>query len=201
MVTQDPSRASHLAAPSIVRTAKFVTALAFAPIIVSTEFIDACLNRGELVDAEKYLLKDKAGEKKYGVTLTLSRERAQKNKTQLLAGRTIFCVRDIHGGLDTFRGIAAANGAQCNLYEGRPHNMVGSRRSGSEVGEIDDEAQKDAILISSQSDQSIKLWRKFQQMAEGSRKTPRIVKADWLLETAIAQTVLSFDKFEIEGSS
>ena len=195
-MTQDPSRASHLAAPGLVRTPKFVTAIAYAPLIISTTFIDACLRDDELHDAEKFLLKDKASEKKYNVTLAQSRERAHQNKNQLLAGRTIFCMRDIHGGFETFRSIAIANGGQCNAYEGRPHNMVGSRRCGSE-DELEDEVQKDAILISGQTESSVKLWRKFQQMAEGRRKVPRIVKPDWLLETAIAQKVLPMEKYEI----
>ena len=198
-MTQDPTRATHLAAPGLVRTPKFVTALAYAPVIISTSLIDACLKDERLHDTDKFLLKDRANEKKYGVTLEQSRERAVENKNHLLAGRTIFCVRDIHGGFDTFKSIIAANGGQCNSYEGRPHNLVGSRRYGSEEGDTEDDVQKDAILISGQTDQNLKLWRRFQQMAEGSRKVPRIVKADWLLETAIAQKVLPFDKHELRG--
>ena len=178
-----------------------MTALAYAPTILSTTFIDACLKAEELLDPKDFLLKDKVGEKKYGVTLTQSQERAEENKNKLLAGRTIYCVKDVNGGWDVYRSIAAANGGQCNLYEGRPHNMVGSRRGDSEVDEVEAEAQKDAVLISSVSDHSMKLWRKFRQMAEGSRKIPWIVKSDWLLETAITQKVLPYDKYEIHVSS
>jgi len=200
IVTQDPSRATHLAAPGILRTHKFVSALAYAPAIISTEFIDACLESHDLPDPDKFALKDKPNEKKLGFTLKQSRERAKENRNQLLVGRTVYCMENILGGYETYKSIVEANGGECNSYRGRPTTMVPSQRADSETSTADDESQKEVILISSPGQENSKLWTKFKAMVEGSRKLPRIVRSDWLLETAMHQKILPFGQYEISDA-
>lgn len=194
MVTQDPSRATHMAAPTILRTHKFIAALAHAPAILSIKYVDDSLTSDELLDPQKYLLKDTVNEKKFGFTLKQSSERAKKNRNQLLAGRSIYCVEDIHGGFDIMKSIAEVNGGTCQTYRGRPTSLIPSHRADTDADPGDDEA----ILISGTSKDDQRLWPRFQQMAEGARKVPRIVRADWLLETAMSQEILPLSNYELD---
>ncbi|KAI1953768.1 regulator of Ty1 Transposition [Ophidiomyces ophidiicola] len=184
MVVQDASKCTHLAAPSILRTHKFVNALAYAPKILNCEFVTDCLKQEKLLDPAKYLLRDKKSEKKFNICLEKARNRAEKNKNTLLQGRTIFCVETIHGGFDVFKSIIETNGGQCALYRGRPL-MISNRRSGNE--DEGDNSKDEVYLISGTDKAHQKLWPKFRTMAENAKKTPRIMRSDWLLELAMAQ--------------
>jgi Regulator of Ty1 transposition protein 107 BRCT domain/twin BRCT domain len=197
IVTLDPARASHLAAPKILRTHKFVTALAYAPVVLSTDYIDACLERAECLVPEKFLLKDPDNEKKLGVSLTLSHSRAIENRKQLLRGRTIYCVENIHGDFEVFKSIIEANGGQCLQYRGRPTNLIPSTRAGSETSGTEDSVQNEVYLLSGAGPQHKKYWSKFRAMAEHSRKSPRIVTAEWLLETAMCQSIQAIANYEL----
>lgn len=196
-MTQEPSRATHLAAPAILRTHKFIAALAYAPVIISTKFIDACLDGDELPDPDEYALRDKATEKRFGIVLSQSHGRAKDNCNELLRGRTIFCMENLHGGFEAFKSIIEANGGQCNSYKGRPGTRVPSGRADSEMSMSDDEGQNEVYLLSAPDPENAKVWAKFRAMAEGSRKTPRIVRTDWLLESAMHQKILPVAKYEM----
>lgn len=196
VVTTDPSRATHLAVPSIVRTAKFVCALAYAPMIISSDFIDACLEQEELPDPRKFVLKDAASEKRYGVSLATSLRRARENQQRLLRGHHIFCVERIHGGLETYQAIVEANGGQCTPYRGR-HTTIPSTRAGSDAAGVHD-APEEVYLISGDSAEDKKVWSRFVRMAEGNRRTPRIVQPDWLLDTAMCQAIQPVAKYELK---
>lgn len=197
IVTLEPARASYLAAPSILRTHKFVAALAYAPIVISTDYIDACLERQKYLDPEKFLLKDQVNEKKLGVSLAMSHNRATENRRNLLRGRMIYCVENIHGGFETFKSIAEANGGQCLQYRGRPINMTPSTRAGSESSTTDEDVQHEVYLLSGPaSENNRRLWSKFRELAEHSRKSARIVTAEWLIETAMCQTIKPVVNYE-----
>lgn len=177
---------------------KFVTALAYAPLVISTDFIDACLQANEFLDPEDFLLEDEENEKKLGFSLHLSRERAKSNGNQLLKGRCIYCMENIRGGFETFKTIVEANGGRCMLWRGRKGTTVPSGRADSEGG-VDTDANNEVYLLSGEEDrnQQKSLWNRFKDMAEGSRKIPRIVAADWLLESAMSQQVLPIKQYEL----
>jgi hypothetical protein len=61
----------------------------------------------------------------------------------------------------------------------------------------DDEGQNEVYLLSAPDAGNARLWAKFRAMAEGSRKIPRIVRTDWLLESAMHQKVLAAGKYQI----
>lgn len=196
LITTDPSKATHLAAPNIVRTQKFVTALAYAPLVISTDFIDACLEEDELLEPEKYRLRDKENEKKFQFSLENSRKLALKNANQLLQGRCIYCLENVTGGFDTFKAIVEANGGLCMLWKNRKGTTVPSGRAESETS-TDTDTNNDVYLLSEDSKQNQGLWMRFREMVEGSRKVPRIVKTDWLLETAMSQRLLPTKLYEM----
>ncbi|KDB24439.1 hypothetical protein H109_03728 [Trichophyton interdigitale MR816] len=194
LVIPDPSRCTHLAAPSIKRTQKFLNALAHAPVIINSNFITDCLEKKELLDPNDYILKDKASEKKYNFTLEKARQRAKKNEQKLLSGHTIYCTDKINGGIEAFQAIIEANGGQCVPYRGRPGTMISSRRlaaDGADQSEADD-----VYLISGTDKSSVKLWDKFRTMARNAKRVPRVVSSDWLLDIALSQEWRSGDSYE-----
>ncbi|RMZ83823.1 hypothetical protein DV737_g1435, partial [Chaetothyriales sp. CBS 132003] len=198
-VTVDPSRATHLAAPHIVRTLKFVAAMAYAPVVVSTAFIDACLEQDELVDAADFVLQDRENEKKLGFCLQQSRKRARENGNGLLRNRAIYCAENVAGGVATYESIIKANGGQCMTWRNRKGTMVPSRRADSEAESEDGGGGNEVYLLSADEAGSEKLWDRFRQMVEHSRKTPRIVSTDWLIESALSQKILPADGYAVGG--
>jgi hypothetical protein len=201
MVVQDARRCTHLAAPSMIRTTKFVNALAYAPVIVSTEFITSCLQKGELLDPADFPLKDKEAEKKYNFDLSCVTANAKKNKNKMLRGYRIYCVEDIRGGFDAFKSIVETNGGECMLFRGRLAIVNQSRReeSDDEESEVEDEnpARKEVFLLSSAGTKHSRIWPRFRQLALDIKKTPRIVHVDWLLDMAMSQETRSANKYEL----
>ena len=191
---------THVASPNLLRTQKFLCALAYAPVVISTDFVDDCISTNERLEAEDYALIDVEGEKRLGMNLAQTLTRAKANKRRLLHGYNIYCTETIHGGFETYKSIIDANGGKCLLYRGRAASNTSSRitiADGATEG-----AQADApeylYLLSGQSPEEARLWPKFRQMAEGLGKTPRIAKTDWMLDLSLSQKVRWLDSYEIK---
>ena len=197
-VVQDSAVCTHVAAPNLLRTQKFLCALAYAPIVISTDFVDDCISTNERLEAEDYALNDVEGEKRLGINLAQTLIRAKANKRRLLHGYNIYCTETIHGGFDTYKSIIDANGGKCLLYRGRAASNISSRTT---VGDGATEgAQSDTpeclYLLSGQSPEDARLWPKFRQMAEDMGKTPRIAKTDWMLDLSLSQNIRWLDRYE-----
>jgi hypothetical protein len=173
--------------------------MAYAPKIITTDFIDRCLEDEALLDPDDFLLQDKENEKRFHISLARSQKRAKENGNKLFQGRTIYCMEHIHGGFETFKSIVEANGGRCHLFRGRPGTIVPSRRGDGDTEMLNDEGQEEAFLISGPEKDQARLWAKFSQMAEESRMTPRIVRSDWLLESAMAQQILPVGNHALRG--
>ncbi|KAL2755645.1 hypothetical protein ACRALDRAFT_2103589 [Sodiomyces alcalophilus JCM 7366] len=179
----------YLAAPYIVRTVKFLRTLAKGVTIIKSDFIDEALETGQMPDPQRFILKDKENEKKFGIQLETAIARARANRGRLLAGIPIYCTSNIRNGPESFQPIAVANGAQFLTY---------SARSGVTIrpttAEEDGDAPPDPVyLLTSNSEEERKLWPRFRAMAEKGHMEPRIVSADWLLDVTMRQQV-SFDE-------
>ncbi|PWY80635.1 DNA repair protein [Aspergillus heteromorphus CBS 117.55] len=196
LVVQDARRCSHLAAPSILRTPKFVNAIAYGPAIVSVDFITQCLKKDELLDPADFPLKDEASEKKYGFSLEEAKMNAKQNKNKLLRGYQIYCVETIRGGFDAFKSIVDANGGECSLFRGRV-SYRSQREESDESSGDDDHSRKEVYLLSSNVPEQVKLWGRFRQMVQSTDKTPRIVRVDWLLDIAMSQTIHAAEAYEL----
>lgn len=201
MVVQDARRCTHMAAPSILRTTKFVNALAYAPMIISTDFVTSCLKKDELLDPADYPLVDQAAEAKFRFSLAKATSKAKKNKNKLLQGFRIYCVDDIRGGFDAFKSIVDANGGDCFLFRGRLALANHSRREESEDEDSEmenDEPNRDeAFLLSSAEPKHARLWPRFRQVALDIKRTPRIVRVDWLLDMAMSQELRPAEEYEL----
>ncbi|KAL4787243.1 BRCT domain-containing protein [Aspergillus varians] len=197
MVVQDARKCSHLAAPSVLRTPKFVNALAYGPMIVQVDFITQCLKKNELLDPDDFLLNDKEAEARFGFSLELSKSNAKTNKNKLLRGYHIYCMETIRGGFDAFKLIADANGGECNPFRGRVSYQAPREESDDESDDEDQSSRKEIYLLSSVAAEHQKLWPRFRQLVHNMGKTPRIVRVDWLLDMAMSQELRAAEGYEL----
>lgn len=197
LVVQDARKCSHLAAPSILRTPKFVNALAYAPVIINIEYITQCLKKNELLDPRDFELVDKAAEERFSFSLKEAAIKAKQNKNKLLQGYNIYCVESIRGGFDAFKSIVDANGGNCLLFRGRVSHKVQQPDSDDESSD-EEPSEREVYLLSSVAPEHQKLWPRFRQMVEEIGKTPRIVRVDWLLDIAMSQELHVADTYELD---
>lgn len=183
----EPDKCTHLAAPTLVRTEKFCVSIARAPVIVSTSWVEACLDAQDIVDTEPYLLEDKEGEKRFNVNLKTSLERAKQNNGKLLEGQAVYCAPGVHGGFEVCKRITEANGGVCILLSARvtkkPANAPHS---------------ENMVLLSGDGAGDTVLWGTFKKMAHAQGSKAMIYRSNWLLNLAMQQKVEWGDKFKVE---
>jgi hypothetical protein len=178
----------------MVRTKKFLCALAMGPTIISTDFIEACvsLKKGDAPDIDSYVLKDTANEKKFGLKLKDVVHRAKANKRSLLRHVPVYCTKDIPNGPETYKEIVEANGGHFAVYNGKP--VI------KKVDPAEDEMGGEPVyLVSGDKPSERRLWSSFVEMAEAGNMEPRIVTTEWLLDVAMAQQLKWDDKYLIES--
>lgn len=202
LVVQDPSNCTHLAAPSMIRTQKFVTALAYAPVVVSSEFLDYCVEKGEVPPAEKYHLQDPETEGRLGIKLKDSLANAKRNERRLLSGISVYCTPNVHGGVETYKAIVEANGGNCMPFRARHGALTSKNTAAANNGvEEKDHGSQYVYLLSGDTREDTKLWPKFRHMAQENGLVARIVKTEWILDVAMSQELRWQDDYEFEGSS
>lgn len=197
MVVQDARKCSHLAAPSILRTPKFVNALAYSPVIVNTDFLTQCLKKNELLDPKDFALVDEAAEERFSFSLGEAAAKAKQNKNKLLQGHNIYCIETIRGGFDAFKSIVDANGGNYLLFRGRLSHKVQPQDSSDDGSDDEDPSETEVYLLSSVIPEHQKLWPRFRQIVQEIGKTPRIVRVDWLLDMAMSQELHAADDYEL----
>jgi len=180
---QDPLNCTHLAAPTMVRTQKFLCALATGPTIVSSDFVDTCLDDGVMPPVENFLLKDKDNEKRFNLRLKDVVVKAKANRRQLLSGIPIYCTVEIMNGPETYKSIVEANGGIFRTYRARGGSTIRPTNP-----ESDEDGEPEPVyLITGPKPEERRLWPKFEQMAKAGNMEPRIVHAEWLLDVAMSQ--------------
>lgn len=137
-MTTRPSECTHLLAPQLVRTEKFLCALVVAPFILTEKWaiqsaavkkllrefffffsssffllIDFFFFDGFTLIAEKgFALHDVSGENKYGVDLTQSLRRAKGLGGKLLAGQTFYVTPKVPVDTKLLKNVVTACGGQ-----------------------------------------------------------------------------------------
>lgn len=196
----------------MIRTQKFVTALAYAPVVVSSEFLDYCVEKGEVPPAEKFYLRDPETEGRLGIKLEDSLINAKRNQRHLLRGITVYCTPNVYGGAETYKAIVEANGGICMPFRARHgaisssntnHNNTSTANDDDEDGgeKKDDQGSRYVYLLSGDTREDTRLWPKFRQMAQEKGLVPRIVKTEWILDVAMSQELRWQDDYEFEGSA
>jgi hypothetical protein len=187
-VVQDGQPCDYLIAPQLVRTVKFLRNLSKGAIVLSSEWIEQCIDSKQVPDPDEYILKDKENEKRFGLKLETSIQRAQENRGQLLSGIPVYCTAGIKNGTESYQAIAEANGAIFMVYGPRSGSTI--RPTNPEDDELGPEP---VYLLSTSTPEEKKLWKKFEDMARRGNMEPRVVASDWLLDVVMKQEV-SFDE-------
>ncbi|KAF1820958.1 uncharacterized protein K489DRAFT_382001 [Dissoconium aciculare CBS 342.82] len=198
-LTTKPNAVDVLVAPRLLRTRKFVSALACAPMVVDLKYLETALTKSKLIE-KPALLHDREGEERMGFRLVDALQRARENQGKLLRGWSIFVTKDVNGGFETFKEIITVNGGAAFLYQGRTGMQLPKRRlrddpqSGEESQNQGGADEFDYVyLVSGNSENDQKLWRNFRNVAHRQEVEARIVTTDWLLNAAMSQQI-TFDE-------
>ena len=173
--------------------------MAYAPMVLSTDFLDDCLEQRKLVRPEDYILRDPEGEKRHSLKLKDVSKRAKANKGRLLRGQAVYCTEHVYGGFDTYKSIIQANGGRGLLYRARAGSITSAKAGYLDSTDDDDEPEEPehVYLISGGKAEEQKLWPKFSQMVESIWKVPRIVRTDWMLDLALSQEIRWDESYEV----
>ncbi|KAG8423769.1 regulator of Ty1 Transposition [Metarhizium acridum] len=194
LIVQEGQACDYLVAPQVVRTVKFLCALARGAAVLSSDFIDKVLETGGVPNADDFILQDQEAERKYDFKIERSMARAKANRGKLLQGIPIYCTEGVRKGPDGYKSIAEANGAIFKLYRARSGTTIKPT-----TAEEDGFAKPEPVyLLSGNSADEKQMWVRFRNMAEKGNMEPRIVDPDWLLDVAMAQQVRFDEKFSIE---
>ncbi|KAM3415268.1 hypothetical protein BST61_g8798 [Cercospora zeina] len=204
LLTQDPKEVDILVAPKILRTKKFVCAIAGSPLVVHTSFLDAALDKKKLIENPP-MLKDRDGEERLGFKLAESLDRAKQNQHKLFAGWSIYVTKDIKGGFDTYKDIITLNGGVALMWQGRTGTSLVRRRPQPDAAagaESQNQGHDDEFgcvyLVSGESAGEAKLWPTFRKEAEKQDLEARIVTSDWVLNAALSQEIVNRDKYRLD---
>ncbi|THY24010.1 hypothetical protein D6D01_05760 [Aureobasidium pullulans] len=205
-LTSEPAECTLLCAPRILRTKKFIAALANSPSVVDIGFLDEALSTNTLPDVDEHLLSDDEAEERLGFRMDAALERGEVNANRLLHGWTIFVTEKVSGKFDTYKEIISINGGTALLYKGRTNVITGPRIPASEDPEAGPETENNGkeeeldkvYLISGTANEEVKLWEKFRQEARKKGCYGRVVKTDWLINLAMSQKVEWDEKWELK---
>ena len=207
LLTVDPKDVDILVAPKILRTRKFVRALACAPLVVDTTYLDTALKQNKLLE-DPPLLRDREAEERWNFSLSEALDRAEVNQRKLLRGWTIFVTKDVKGGFDTYKDIITLNGGVAMMYAGRTGVSIPKPRlrndpeAGSESQNQGGDDEFDyTYLVSNESEAEVKLWTPFRDLARKQGFEARIVHTDWLLHAAMSQEVEWDEKWALDEAS
>ncbi len=193
LVTMDPKDVQILVAPQIKRTKKFVAALACAPLVVNTSYLDHALGENDLMD-DPEPLQDLENEERFGFKLSEALERAKINNRHLFRGWTIYVTRDVPGGYETYKEIVELNGGTAVVYAGRKGlDIIKRVRNDDPEPEAQhqgpDEDSDCVYLVSGTKQVEHHLCQLFRELAKSQGVRARVVSHDWLLNTAMSQMV------------
>lgn len=192
-IVSDAAMATHVAVPKVVRSAKFLTALAQGLEMISTTYIDHCLKEQEFLDPGDYQLSD-VGEYRDQITSIADILRnAKVNKQKLLKGYVLYGTDKVTGGFETMKSVVEANGGTLTPYRGRTVKIPGP-----EANSQSDDPHVFAYLITNESAEERRLWPKFLKAAEESQRTGRVLRSEWLYRTALQQEIQPVKPHEVD---
>jgi len=113
-MTSKPAECTHLIAPHVVRTEKFLCALAVSSFILSEKWAVDSAAAKDLLPEEVYFLQDPENEKKYNFKLMDAIHRAQQNRAGggVFASKTFYVTPKVSIDMKLLKNIVAAGGGQ-----------------------------------------------------------------------------------------
>lgn len=134
-ITTKPSECTHLIAPHLVRTEKFLCALAVAPYILSENWALESAAAKKILRApllvssehhtdhvlffpaeESYLLRDKANERRFNFKLGDALTRAKELNGKLFAGQTFYVTPKVPVETKLLKNVVTACGGQVRRF-------------------------------------------------------------------------------------
>ncbi|KAF7289269.1 hypothetical protein MIND_01388500 [Mycena indigotica] len=113
-VTNKTAECTHLVTTGVVRTEKFLCALAVAPVIVNEAWATESAAANEILDVSDYLIRDEEGERRYEFRLEEALNRARVLRGTLFKDHIFFMTPGSFNNLDLIRSVIQANGGQFN---------------------------------------------------------------------------------------
>ncbi|KAK0212813.1 hypothetical protein DFS33DRAFT_1284670 [Desarmillaria ectypa] len=111
-LTTRPSECTHLLAPHVVRTEKFLCALAVSPWILSPEWAIESVVSNKLLPEDDYLLQDQTNERKYDFQLSHAVAKARTLKGQLFAKMVFYVTAKVSVDHKLLKNVVTAFGGQ-----------------------------------------------------------------------------------------
>ncbi|KAG6888376.1 hypothetical protein C0995_008814 [Termitomyces sp. Mi166 len=111
-ITVKPSECTHLLVPHLVRTEKFLCALASAPFILTEKWAIESAAAKKLLDERNYLLRDKANEEKFDFVLAEALSRAKELRGTLFSKMVFYITPKVPVDIRLLRNVVTACGGQ-----------------------------------------------------------------------------------------
>ncbi|ANB16031.1 Rtt107p [Sugiyamaella lignohabitans] len=168
----DPLKADYIISPRVVRTEKFLSALATAKAVLKPDYLSACISTKSLLwpIPTKYIL----GNKDLQAALVRSAKLREKNKG-LFEGYSFNVTPDINGGVDTFNRVVMAHGASSSRVI-----------SSSKIRNFNQSVNDRAILITAEKNE--KIAKGFKEMV-GSDVKPYVFTSDWVYQSILNMSI------------
>ncbi|KAG2065402.1 hypothetical protein BDR04DRAFT_1145402 [Suillus decipiens] len=143
-MTTKPNDCTHLIAKGIVRTEKFLCAIASSPFVLTEGWVNSSVRSGKLLPETDFLISDPESERKWNFKLSTSLERAKREDRGdgLLKGMTFYVTPKVEIDLKLLKAVIASAGGQVQTSKPTARIL---------------KANKSRHVISCPADQSI--WR------------------------------------------
>lgn len=182
---------THLAAPHILRTEKFLCALAYAPTVVSLKWVYDSLEKDTVLgmslltrltaDPKLYPLRDRENEKKYEFSLDESVSRARDNHGQLFKNYQVYISNSLSVHSALLR-IVETNGGEARVVSS---TIKGRAR----IMRTDYVRPVDQILICDPTAEDQGLRNKFQEEVRAGNLIAGIYTPEWILRSVLRQKI------------
>ena len=176
------SEVDVLVSHKILKTPKFLGAIAGGAVAVGPDWLDKMLEKETVVDAAPWALKDNEMEAEYKFDLQQSLVRARSNLQHggLLRGMRIYHTEHIQNAA-TWQKIVSLNSGTCLPYKGRESRLPETRA----IDNREPSEEQALYLITVPTDR--KVWGKFRTMATKHGYRPIVVTHEWLLRVCMTQ--------------
>ncbi|EPY51088.1 BRCT domain-containing protein Brc1 [Schizosaccharomyces cryophilus OY26] len=186
-IISNPSKCTHLVAPRILRTAKFLCAIPKGPQVVTMEWLqDSIKHRHPSLESE-YLLKDEEKEKEIGCSLQESLQRAREKGPTLLKDYVIYLTSKTVApeNVSAVMNIVKSNAGACSTINSFNKRLIKHLENGN------------IIIITCQEDRHI--WENIRSSIESYPNT-FLQNYDWLMRTILRQELNVSEKVASEFS-
>ena len=180
-----------LISPRVLKTPKFLAAIAAGVPIVGPKWVDEVLKQKSHVDPTEWMLHDPLSEAEYNVDLeqVLSRAQGHKENGGLFKGMTIYATEHVEPRWEIFNDLIRRNGGKSALYKGRDIEPPEGASGGQGVEKLSPQGR--LYLMTTSKDRRV--WKKFRTMAEKNGYYPLLVAIEWCSRVCLEQNLDAWD--------